>query len=244
MLFAEKLLVLRKQKNMSQDNLAEVLEVSRQSISKWESGQSMPDTLKLIKISEVFDVTIDQLLKNELSIESQQPLEIEESETKIVADPEALDYIFCTECGKKNRADSCFCGYCGHPFTSYVAQDETENLTKADMELAYYKASLAMQQKELEIQREQLTEAIKQTEHQKEIIRQQKRAEARKAKCPKCGSTSLSSNKKGYGFGAGLLGASIAGPIGFLAGSIGADNVKVRCVNCGYKFLLTDRGRI
>ena len=81
MLFAEKLLVLRKQKNMSQDDLAEVLEVSRQSISKWESGQSMPDTLKLIKISEVFDVTIDQLLKNELSIESQQPLEIEESET-------------------------------------------------------------------------------------------------------------------------------------------------------------------
>jgi len=61
-------------------------------------------------------------------------------------------------------------------------------------------------------------------------------AEPHVAKCPACGSTSLSANQKGYGFGKGLAGAFIAGPIGALAGSIGAKKVMVTYISCGRKF--------
>jgi len=49
---------------MSQENLAEILDVSRQAISKWESGQSYPEMDKMIALSELFSVTMDSLVKN------------------------------------------------------------------------------------------------------------------------------------------------------------------------------------
>jgi transcriptional regulator with XRE-family HTH domain len=64
MKFNEKLQKMRKEKGLSQEALAEVFDVSRQTISKWESGQSYPETDKLIIISEMFGVTIDSLLKD------------------------------------------------------------------------------------------------------------------------------------------------------------------------------------
>ncbi|MDE5779520.1 MAG: helix-turn-helix domain-containing protein [Lachnospiraceae bacterium] len=73
--FSEKLLTLRKGKNMTQEQLAEQLDVSRQSISKWESGQAMPELDKIIALSNVFDVTTDYLLKpseiDELSVKTE-----------------------------------------------------------------------------------------------------------------------------------------------------------------------------
>ncbi|MDR1735463.1 MAG: helix-turn-helix domain-containing protein [Oscillospiraceae bacterium] len=64
MKFGEKLQRLRKEKGMSQEMLAEALGVSRQAISKWESGQSWPETDKLIALSELFGVSLDSLMKN------------------------------------------------------------------------------------------------------------------------------------------------------------------------------------
>lgn len=64
MQFNEKLQKLRKDKGISQEELAEMLGVSRQAISKWESGQTYPETDKLITISEIFGVTVDSLLKD------------------------------------------------------------------------------------------------------------------------------------------------------------------------------------
>ena len=52
----------------------------------------------------------------------------------------------------------------------------------------------------------------------------------------KCGSTSLSGNKKGYGIGKGVIGAAVFGPIGLIAGNIGSKKVIVTCMNCGYKY--------
>lgn len=63
MWFNENLQNLRKIKNMSQEQLAEKLEVSRQAVSKWESGQSTPDIEKIIIMSELFEVTTDYILK-------------------------------------------------------------------------------------------------------------------------------------------------------------------------------------
>ncbi len=63
--FSNKLQQLRKQNGLSQEALAEILDVSRQSVSKWESGQVYPEIDKIIFISEYFHVSIDELLKGD-----------------------------------------------------------------------------------------------------------------------------------------------------------------------------------
>ena len=62
--FSEKLLTLRKANNLTQEQLAEKLEVSRQSVSKWESRQATPELEKIVALSAVFDVSTDYLLKS------------------------------------------------------------------------------------------------------------------------------------------------------------------------------------
>lgn len=64
MAFSNNLTYLRKKHNMSQEQLAEVLGVTRQAVSKWEAGQSTPDVEKLLQLSELFLVPVDQMLKD------------------------------------------------------------------------------------------------------------------------------------------------------------------------------------
>ncbi len=66
--FSVKLQNLRKERNLSQEEFAEIMNVSRQAVSKWESGQSLPEIDKLIEISNYFVVSIDNLIKNEKTI--------------------------------------------------------------------------------------------------------------------------------------------------------------------------------
>lgn len=63
MTLAEKLLALRTEKGLSQEDLAEQMGVSRQSVSKWETGQSVPDLDKIIRLADLFDVTADELVR-------------------------------------------------------------------------------------------------------------------------------------------------------------------------------------
>ncbi len=65
MALSEKLYTLRKKSGLSQEQLAEQLSVSRQAISKWESGTSVPESDKLIVISDYFKVSLDYLLKED-----------------------------------------------------------------------------------------------------------------------------------------------------------------------------------
>ena len=65
MTLGEKIYKLRTERNLSQGDLSEILEVSRQSVSKWENGAATPDLDKIIKLSEIFGITIDELVKNE-----------------------------------------------------------------------------------------------------------------------------------------------------------------------------------
>lgn len=67
MTFGEKLLKLRKVNGMSQDELAIHISVSRQAISRWENGSSLPETETVIQLSKLFDVSIDYLLNDEYS---------------------------------------------------------------------------------------------------------------------------------------------------------------------------------
>lgn len=64
MALSEKLTELRKREGMSQEQLADRLGVTRQSVSKWESGTAVPELVKLISLSDVFGVSIDYLVKD------------------------------------------------------------------------------------------------------------------------------------------------------------------------------------
>ncbi|MDE6785294.1 MAG: helix-turn-helix domain-containing protein, partial [Ruminococcus sp.] len=82
MIFADKIIELRKKAGMSQDELAEKVNVSRQSVSKWEGAQSIPDLSKILKLSEIFGVSTDYLLKDDFEKTAQ-----EASETVIDSEP-------------------------------------------------------------------------------------------------------------------------------------------------------------
>ena len=69
MLFNEKLKMLRKESNLTQEELAEKLNVSRQAITKWESGDGTPDIENLKQISNLFNTTIDELVKEDKNID-------------------------------------------------------------------------------------------------------------------------------------------------------------------------------
>lgn len=74
MKLSEKIYALRTEKGLSQGDLAEKLEVSRQSVSKWETGQAVPDLDKIIKIADLFGVTTDYLLReNETQAPQPEP---------------------------------------------------------------------------------------------------------------------------------------------------------------------------
>ncbi len=66
MIISDKILYLRKRSGYTQEELAEALDVSRQSVSKWESAQSIPEIAKIIKMAEIFSVSTDYLLIDEI----------------------------------------------------------------------------------------------------------------------------------------------------------------------------------
>lgn len=65
MTFCDKLQNLRKTNGLTQKNLAEKLNVSRAAVAKWEAGQSYPDVSNLIKISDIMNVTVDYLVREQ-----------------------------------------------------------------------------------------------------------------------------------------------------------------------------------
>lgn len=68
---ADKIIALRKKKGWSQEELAEKTGVSRQAVSKWEGAQSVPDLSKILLLSEIFEVSTDYLLKDDMTEEWQ-----------------------------------------------------------------------------------------------------------------------------------------------------------------------------
>ena len=74
---------LRKSKGISQEEMAVKLKVVRQTISKWEKGLSVPDSEMLIKIADLFEVSVSVLLGNEIPIEKEDKNEISEQLQRI-----------------------------------------------------------------------------------------------------------------------------------------------------------------
>ena len=82
MKFYEKLILLRKKTMLSQEQLAERLNVTRQTISKWELGQSKPDVDKLKEISKLFEVDLETLTNDEISLDNEKKMNDIRKETK------------------------------------------------------------------------------------------------------------------------------------------------------------------
>lgn len=138
--------------------------------------------------------------------------------------------MFCTKCGGRLPDNSNFCTSCGAKI-DYAVETASQNvMTKDQMEMQIQMQQLKMQQQQMNMQAEQLR---LQQEQFKAMVR-----------CPKCGSTSISSNKKGYGVVKGGLGAvvgtaiapGIGTAIGAGFGNKGSKNILCTCMNCGYRF--------
>lgn len=137
---------------------------------------------------------------------------------------------YCPYCGRTNNIESTFCGYCGK---SFVKSDDSNSLTPANnnevTNIMDYKNDLDTPNDIIRLQQAQIIQQQRQLEEQRRQFESQ-------AKCPRCGSTSLSSGKQGFGVVKAVAGVVLFGGIGALAGGIGANKTVVTCMNCGYKF--------
>lgn len=105
MILADKIIEHRKKKGWSQEDLADKLDVSRQSVSKWESAQSQPDLNKIIKMSELFNVSTDYLLKNNEQTSQSETLNNNNTSTiKYLSDNKADEYLINYEKSSKRIA--------------------------------------------------------------------------------------------------------------------------------------------
>lgn len=93
MIFADKLVRLRKKAGWSQEELAEQMNVSRQSVSKWEGAQSVPDLEKMIRLSKLFGVSTDYLLKDEIEEAGAILTDMEETSVRNVSMEEANAFL-------------------------------------------------------------------------------------------------------------------------------------------------------
>lgn len=95
MSIGERITALRKEQNISQGQLAEALEVSRQAVSKWENDQSSPDTIKLIQLAEILDTDVEYLATGRKSYGRRPPKVITTVETveKVVEKPVYIEKI-------------------------------------------------------------------------------------------------------------------------------------------------------
>lgn len=102
MILADKIIYERKKNGWSQEELADMLGVSRQSVSKWEGAQSIPDLQKILKMAELFQVSTDYLLKDEIEpdereITYENDHTYETAEKRIVSMEEASDFLITNE---------------------------------------------------------------------------------------------------------------------------------------------------
>lgn len=94
MILADKIIKLRKQFGWSQEELAEKMNISRQSVSKWESTNSIPDINKIIRMAEIFGVSTDYLLKDEMETIVSVDGDVEPNVSKVSIE-QANRYIEC-----------------------------------------------------------------------------------------------------------------------------------------------------
>ena len=91
MMISEKIALCRKALGISQEELAALLNISRQAVSRWETGAAMPDTEKIIQLSRVFCVSTDYLLLDEVTQAKSKPTKETEEKTEVPQSESAAD---------------------------------------------------------------------------------------------------------------------------------------------------------
>lgn len=152
----------------------------------------------------------------------------------------AEDSIFCSSCGTRilneEANDFTVLGMRKCPNCGYDVPSDANFCTNCRTPLAGTAIEESNQPNTLEIQQAQFQMQAMALKAQQEQLNLQKMQYESMARCPRCGSTSLSGNKKGFGIGKAMVGAALVGPFGLVAGNIGAKKVNVTCLNCGKKF--------
>ena len=90
----ENLIRLRKSNKISQEKLAELVGVSRQAVSKWENGLSNPDTENLIRLSEIFNVSLDEITKGKDLGDKRNENLINNQKINWIIDRNKLNYVY------------------------------------------------------------------------------------------------------------------------------------------------------
>lgn len=93
MILGEKIAQLRRKNGWSQEELADKMEVSRQAVSKWESNQTTPDLERILRLSSLFGVTIDYLLKDDAAPEIPRAEAEEDPQIRLISLADAADYL-------------------------------------------------------------------------------------------------------------------------------------------------------
>ena len=154
----------------------------------------------------------------------------------------ADDSVFCSFCGKQISSENSFssgltnelrCPQCGA-----LASTDANFCTNCRSPLSETAIVEVKKRNDIQLQQAQMQMQAMTLKAQQEQLHLQKIQYDSMAKCPRCGSTSLSGNKKGFGIGKAVVGAALVGPLGLVAGNIGAKKVWVTCLKCRKKFMI------
>lgn len=132
MILADKIIRLRKKNGWSQEELAEKMNVSRQAVSKWEATQTTPDLEKILQLSNLFGVTTDYLLKDEIEYEEFTD-STDETPIRRISLAEANEYLEQRKDASVKIAIATFlCIICAIPLLLLIALSEMTSLPIAD----------------------------------------------------------------------------------------------------------------
>lgn len=139
MLFNEMLMKRRKELGMTQDDLAEKLSVSRQSVSRWENGECMPDSEKLLRLSDVLGISLDELTGREVKIE---PIILEAPKLPKAKKPSFLRVLIAAAVCLVIGAAGFLLGryILPHINTDTLSEKASKALTVEDFSMGYYSA--------------------------------------------------------------------------------------------------------
>ncbi len=128
MSIGERITELRKEQNISQGQLAQLLDVSRQAVSKWENDQSSPDTIKLIRLADVLDTDVEYLATGRRSYARRPPVVLQS--TQVVERVVEKPVVELVEKVVETIVEKPVIRYVDRPITEYIEKPVIKTVTR------------------------------------------------------------------------------------------------------------------